>query len=135
MRESEAKFAGRMLAYNPSDFLRARRPCSGRTGLSTPHFGPPTEPSESWCQRVPKQDRPNSPIRMASTSWHALRVAAGKGSPNGIDGVSSKFVSFQLEFERSRGIRDGLEDLDRFRDYFRPCIVSTKSLVRSCPET
>ena len=47
MRESEAKFAGRMLAYSPSAFLRARRPCSGRTGLLTPHFGPPTEPSKS----------------------------------------------------------------------------------------
>lgn len=42
--DSDAKFAGRMLAYNPSAFRSLRRPCSGRTG-PTPHFGPPTAPT------------------------------------------------------------------------------------------
>lgn len=41
--DSEAKFAGRMLAYRPSAFRSLRRPCSGRTG-PTPHLGPPTAP-------------------------------------------------------------------------------------------
>jgi hypothetical protein len=81
-RESEAKFAGRIFAYNPSAFLRARRPCSGRTGLSTPHFGPPTEPSGNQRAEEKGQDVvKDQPIRMASASWHAFSVAAGSGSP------------------------------------------------------
>ncbi len=45
MSESEAKFAGRMFAYNPRALRRASRPGSGRTLLLTPHFGPPMEPT------------------------------------------------------------------------------------------
>jgi len=62
-RESEAKDAGRILAYNPSSFRRARIPCSGRTG-PTPHLGPPTEPNqivEAKCQ-VPIGERTTTKI-------------------------------------------------------------------------
>lgn len=41
---SDAKLAGRMLAYRSSAFRSRRIPCSGRTG-PTPHLGPPTAPT------------------------------------------------------------------------------------------
>ena len=138
-RESEAKFAGRILAYNPSAFRRARRPCSGRTGLLTPHFGPPTEPGENQRVSVKKKKKAVYFAKLTHQNGIGLLTCfqsnSRQGFTDGIYGVSSKCVRFQLEFERSRSIRDSLEDLDGFRNYFWPCIVSKKPLVRCCPES
>jgi len=57
MSESEAKFAGRMLAYNPRALRRASRPGSGRTLLLTPHFGPPMEPKRTDFEEGRKKGR------------------------------------------------------------------------------
>lgn len=85
---SDAKLAGRMLAYKPSSFRSFNKPCSGRTG-PTPHLGPPTEPgvqkkrhdvSLFYFYKI-KKGREDTPIRIASALRQASKVSWGRGVP------------------------------------------------------
>lgn len=98
MRLSEAKLAGRMLAYRPRAFRRASKPCSGRTLLLTPHFGPPIDPDRFHESRISRKGT----ILTHEDSVCFLAGSQGriwKGDAMFVDGNASKVMDFELELD------------------------------------